>query len=134
MSGLSFVLRGLWFFRRSYLGVLAGAALGAMVLLGALMAGDSVKQTLRQVASARLGKVDAVLVGGDRFFRSALAEDIGGAPVLWVKATATVQRSGRALANVQVLGVDRRFWSFAPGADGAPATFNRTASSGICRR
>ncbi len=120
MTGVSFVLRGLWFFRSSYLGVLAGAALGAMVLLGALLAGDSVKATLRQVAAARLGKVDSVLVGGDRLFRSALAddlaaEDVAAAPVLLVQATASVQRSGRALGGVQVLGVDRRFWRLAPG-------------------
>ena len=69
MTGASFVLRGLWFFRKSYLGVLAGSALGAMILLGALMAGDSVKETLRHVAEVRLGKVDVVLTGGDRFFR-----------------------------------------------------------------
>ena len=124
MTGTSFVLRGLWFFRTSYLGVLAGSALGAMVLLGALMAGDSVKATLRQVAQARLGKVDAVLTGGDRLFRSALADDVAAAdvaaaPVFFVRATVSVPRSGRALGNVQVLGVDRRFWQFAPGAANA---------------
>ena len=117
MTGLSFALRGLWFYRKSYLGVLAGAALGAMVLLGALLAGDSVKGSLRQVAEARLGKVDAVLAGGERFFRSALADDLTArhaaatlAPVLIVKASVTAQRSGRALGNVQVVGVDGRFW------------------------
>ncbi|MEI7955548.1 MAG: hypothetical protein WCJ66_10310, partial [Verrucomicrobiota bacterium] len=121
MSGLSFTLRGLWYFRASYLGVLAGAALGAMVLLGAMMAGDSVNQTLRQVANARLGKVDAVFAGGDRFFRSALADDLTAhhaaetvAPVLIVKASVTAQRSGRALGNVQVVGVDGRFWHLGP--------------------
>lgn len=123
MSGVSFMLRGLWFFRRSYLGVLAGAALGAMVLLGALMAGDSVKSSLQKVAAARLGKVNAVLAGGDRFFRAGLAGELTGAatqaaPVLWVKATASVQGSGRALGDVQVLGVDERFWLLGPGAGG----------------
>ena len=124
MTGPSFVLRGLWFFRTSYLGVLAGSALGAMVLLGALLAGDSVKATLRQVAQARLGKVDAVLTGGDRLFRAALADDVAAekevvaAPVFLVKATATVQTSGRALGGVQVLGVDRRFWQLRPDAAG----------------
>ena len=122
MTGISFALRGLWFFRSSYLGVLAGAAVGAMVLLGALMAGDSVKATLRHVAEARLGKVDSVLIGGDRFFRAALADDMAresleAAPVLWLKATVSVTRSGRTLGKVQVLGVDQRFWQFAPGAD-----------------
>jgi putative ABC transport system permease protein len=123
MSGAAFLLRGLWFFRRSYLGVLAGAALGAMVLLGALLAGDSVQASLRQVAAARLGKVDAVLAGGDRFFRAALADALPeamAAPVLLVRATVTVPRSGRALGGVQVLGVDRRFWDFAPDSRATP--------------
>ena len=120
MTGVAFGLRGLWFFRRSYFGVLAGSAVGAMVLLGALMAGDSVKATLRQVAVARLGKVDFVLAGGDRLFRAALADDLAvgpveAAPVLLLQATVTAQRSGRAVGAVQVLGVDRRFWRFAPG-------------------
>jgi putative ABC transport system permease protein len=120
MTGLSFALRGLWHFRKSYAGVLAGSALGAMVLLGALMAGDSVKETLRQVAAARLGKVDAVLASGGRFFRSALADDMAGddytsAPVLMLRASATVQRTGRGIGGVRVLGVDDRFWKFSPG-------------------
>ena len=128
MTGMAFVLRGLWFFRKSYLAVLAGAALGAMVLLGALMTGDSVKETLRQVAAARLGKVDAVLAGGDRLFRSALADDLTdhqAAPVLFLKATATAQASGRALGGVQVLGVDARFWKLGPGDDAFAAPQNR---------
>ena len=32
MTAARFVLRGLWFFRGSYLGVLVGSALAAMVL------------------------------------------------------------------------------------------------------
>ncbi|MEI8038760.1 MAG: FtsX-like permease family protein, partial [Verrucomicrobiota bacterium] len=120
MTGAAFVLRGLRFHRTSYLGVLAGAALGAMVLLGALLAGDSVQATLRQLAEARLGRVDAVLLGGDRLFRAALADElaaegVAAAPVMMVKATVSVPRTGRALGSVQVLGVDRRFWQLGPG-------------------
>ena len=127
MTGAAFVRRGLWFYRTSYLGVLAGAALGAMVLLGALFAGDSVQASLRQLAAARLGKVDAVLSGGDRMFRAALADDMAAssaapvlaAPVLMVQAMVSEPGSGRALGGVQVLGVDRRFWQLGPGAGGA---------------
>lgn len=131
VTGPAFVRRGLWFYRTSYLGVLAGAALGAMVLLGALFAGDSVQASLRQLAAARLGKVDAVLSGGDRLFRAALADDLAAesdasslaapvlaAPVLMVKAMVTEPGSGRALGGVQVLGVDRRFWQLGPGDGG----------------
>ena len=56
--------------------LLRGAALGAMVLLGALFAGDSVKETLRTVAENRTGTVDKVVVGGENFFRAALEEEV----------------------------------------------------------
>ena len=130
MTGTSFVLRGLWFFRSSYAGVIAGTALGVMVLLGALIAGDSVKETLRQTAVARLGKVDAVLSGGDRLFRSALADDLAAdglaaAPVLMMNAVVAVPRNGRSLAAVQVIGVDRRFFQLGPAAGGAEAPVDR---------
>lgn len=130
MNGWAFALRGLWHYRGSYAGVLAGSALGAMVLLGALMAGDSVKETLRRVAQARLGKVDAVLSGGDRFFRAALADDVMNekmavAPVMMLRGTVTVQQSGRALGAVRVIGVDDRFWKFAPVAGGFSAPQDR---------
>ncbi|MEI6175778.1 MAG: FtsX-like permease family protein [Verrucomicrobiota bacterium] len=130
MNGWAFALRGLWHYRGSYAGVLAGSALGAMVLLGALMAGDSVKETLRRVAQARLGKVDAVLSGGDRFFRAALADDVANekmavAPVMMLRGTVTDQRSGRALGAVRVMGVDDRFWKFAPDAGGFSAPQDR---------
>ena len=130
MTGTSFVLRGLWFFRSSYAGVIAGTALGVMVLLGALIAGDSVKETLRQTAVARLGKVDAVLTGGDRLFRSALADDLAAdglaaAPVLMMNAVVAVPRNGRSLAAVQVIGVDRRFFQLGPEAGGADAPVDR---------
>lgn len=120
MNALAFALRGLWHFRKAHAGVLAGSALGAMVLLGALTAGDSVRETLRAGAAARTGKVDAVLAGGDRFFRAALADDVAGgdirtAPVLMLRGTATVQQSGRSLGGVRVVGVDHRFAGFSPG-------------------
>jgi len=127
MTGTSFVLRGLRYFRGSYAGVLAGSALGAMVLLGAMMAGDSVKGTLRGLAEARIGGAQSVLVGGDRLFRSALADDlgatgIGAAPVMVARGAVSDQGSGRAAGGVQVLGVDERFWEFAPGGgDGVVA-------------
>jgi len=74
MTGWSFVLKGVRHYRAAYLGVLAGAAVGAMVLLGALMAGDSVNGSLREAAELRTGKVEKVFAGGERFFRSELAE------------------------------------------------------------
>lgn len=114
MTGWTFVRRGLVYFRSSYAGVLAGAVLGALVLLGALFAGASVEATLREAAEARVGRADFLFTGGDRFFREALAETGEAAPVLLLKGQATAQGSGRGSGGVQVLGVDDRFWTLAP--------------------
>lgn len=121
MKAFTFIRRGIWHYKVSYLGVLAGAVLGATVLLGALLAGDSVKGTLRQVAENRIGQVDQVFVAGEGFFREQLAAEVTGekvraAPLLFLKGQLNVQRSGRALGNVQILGVDEAFWRQGPGA------------------
>ncbi|NNM27916.1 MAG: hypothetical protein HKO57_00215, partial [Akkermansiaceae bacterium] len=125
MTAGTFIRRGLRYFSSSYAGVVGGAALGAMVLLGALFAGDSVRATLRQDAQARIGKVSYLLAGGDRFFRAALADDLVGegfaaAPVLLIEGTVSAQTGGRSTGRVQVVGVDARFWGFGPAGARAP--------------
>jgi len=107
-------------YRAAYLGVLAGAVLGATVLLGALFAGDSVAASLRRIGEQRIGRTTHVVASGDRFFRQALADDLAAAtgtraaPALIARGTAT-HASTRAVAHqVQLLGVTPAFWSFAP--------------------
>ncbi len=116
MNFLTLVLRSLIFYWRSHLGVLMGAAVGTAVLSGALMVGDSVDQTLHSIALNRLGQVGHALASGDRFFRIQLAdelsEEIGTpiAPVLQIKGTAIKPSSGIPANQVNVFGVDDRFW------------------------
>ena len=119
MKALKFIRRGIWHYRLSYSGVGAGAVLGATVLLGALIAGDSVKETLSEVARQRVGQVDHVFAAGEGFFRDALAaevssESLRAAPVLLLRGQLSAPSSGRALGSVQILGVDDRFWGFSP--------------------
>ena len=119
MKALKFIRRGIWHYRLSYSGVGAGAVLGATVLLGALIAGDSVKETLSEVARQRVGQVDHVFAAGEGFFRDALAADVSSeslraAPVLLLRGQLSAPSSGRALGSVQILGVDDRFWGFSP--------------------
>lgn len=125
MTAARWIWRGLWHFRGSYAGVLAGCALASMVLLGALLAGDSMEETLRRNALARLGKVDVVLDGGGRWFRAALAGDLAAdgllaAPVLRLRGEVTVADGGRALGGVQVLGIDENFFRLAPESGASP--------------
>ena len=55
MNGAVLVRRGLRHYRRTHLGVIAGCAVSAAVLVGALFVGDSVRGTLERIALARLG-------------------------------------------------------------------------------
>jgi hypothetical protein len=74
MNRATFVLAGLVHGARRHAGVAAAVAVASAVLVGALAVGDSVRATLSEAAAARTGEVDAVLAGGDRFFRAELAD------------------------------------------------------------
>lgn len=120
MDFVRYLLRSLAHYRFAYLGVLAGAILGATVLLGALFAGDSVKASLRKIGQNRIGQTTHLVVAGDRFFRQELAADLAAAahvkaaPVLYARGTAA-NSENRAVANqVQLVGVTNAFWQFAP--------------------
>ena len=125
MTSSTFILRGLRHYRSAYLGVLLGSALGAMVLLGALFAGDSVKSTLRQIAEQRTGRATLVLAGGENFFRASLANDLPStAPVLQLRSQVDTP-SGRSTGQVNLFGVTPDFWKFAPGNTNPPALKER---------
>ena len=126
MKTSSFIFRGLRHYRSAYLGVLLGSALGAMVLLGALFAGDSVKSTLRQIAEQRTGRTTLVLAGGENFFRAQLANDLPGtAPVLQLRSQVDTP-SGRSTGQVNLFGVTPEFWKFAPENSNPPALDKRS--------
>jgi hypothetical protein len=76
MSFLTLLLRSLRFHARAHLGTALGAAVGSAVLIGALIVGDSVRGSLRDMALDRLGSVHLALASEDRFFRVALATDL----------------------------------------------------------
>ncbi|MCB0294884.1 MAG: hypothetical protein KDG51_06515, partial [Calditrichaeota bacterium] len=67
--------KNLLYYWRINLAVVLGAAIAAAVLTGALLVGDSVRGSLRDMTLERLGDIDYALVS-ERFFRAALAEDL----------------------------------------------------------
>jgi len=120
LNTTSFILHGLRHYRSAYLGVLLGSALGAMVLLGALFSGDSVKSTLQQIAEQRTGKTTVILAGGENFFRASLSDSISNtAPVLQLRSQVDTP-DGRSTGKVNLFGITPAFWSFAPGDTTAP--------------
>ena len=116
------IRRGLAHYWRTNLAVIAGVATAVAVLSGALLVGDSVRGSLRDLVLARLGHTDRIVVSTG-LFREALAADLqtdpgfrdafaATAPLIVMEGLVTGQESGRRSAKVQVYGVDDRFWQF----------------------
>ena len=75
MNRNALLIRTLRHYWRTNLAVLLGVAVGTAVIAGALIVGDSVRASLRQMTLDRLGQIDYALSGG-RFFREAVAEEL----------------------------------------------------------
>jgi putative ABC transport system permease protein len=101
--------RNLKWYWRTNLAVLLGVATAAGVLGGALLVGDSVRASLRDLVLSRLGNTDYV-VARNGFFRESLATAFGPAtPIIAIDGMVAHQASGRRALAVQIYGVDRRF-------------------------
>jgi ABC-type lipoprotein release transport system permease subunit len=120
-------LRGLRHHRRTHAGTFLGVLLAGAVFSGALFVGDSVRESLRRAALARLGDTLFAIDGGSRYFTEGLADRLGSetgsrtAPVLRLRGVAiSYGRNGeeRETGGIRILGVDRRFRALA--RDGAP--------------
>ena len=114
--------RNLIYFWRSNLAVVLGVATAVAVLAGALLVGDSVRGSLRDLFLQRLGRTDNV-IASTNFFREKLADEfqadsrfdatfIGDCPLIVLSGLVTDEKSGRRASSVQVYGVDDRFWKF----------------------
>src|SRR5438093_12675757 len=77
MKATTLVLRGLTYYWRTNVAVVAGVATAVAVLAGALLVGDSVRGSLRDLVLQRLGRTDRIVVSSG-FFREALADDVRG--------------------------------------------------------
>ncbi len=130
MTPFRLIFSSLFHYRWINLSVLAGVALTSAILSGALVVGDSVKESLRRNAASRLSKIGPAMLGGERYFSVSLADrlaaDLGGetvlAPVLQITGTASNREGGRRVNQVQILWVDDRFWALSNRGE-APEAF-----------
>lgn len=120
------IQRSATFYWRTNLAVTLGVAAAVSVLAGALVVGDSVRGSLRDLALGRLGRTDNVLTSVS-FFREDVSERVKTAsnasaatPLIVADGFVTVESSGRRASDVVVYGVDERFWTFhgLPSQDG----------------
>jgi putative ABC transport system permease protein len=135
------ILRSLGFYWRTNLGVLLAAMVSTGILTGALAVGDSVRHSLQAQAKERLGTTELALATANRFFTEELADELATqlnnhglrglsqmstdstsvkpvvkvAPVLQVRGLMADSNDVKRANNVQVLGVDERFFEVGPG-------------------
>jgi ABC-type lipoprotein release transport system permease subunit len=136
MTPRKLVTAGLRHYWRTNLAVIAGVATAVAVLAGALLVGDSVRGSLRDLVLQRLGRTDR-FVTSTGFFREALAGElkqdeelargrVETAPLIVMQGVVADGSSGRRASRVQVYGVDDRFWAF-HGVHGRTGPVNREA-------
>jgi hypothetical protein len=122
MNRRALILRGLTYYWRTNLAVVLGVATAVAVLAGALVVGDSVRGSLRDLVLERLGETDYVIVSGG-FFREQLESDLRTqsafetsfddiCPILMTQGFVSAQSGDGSAGNVRVYGIDDRFWKF----------------------
>ncbi|NOX53692.1 MAG: ABC transporter permease [Planctomycetes bacterium] len=138
MDWQRYLRQSVLYYWRMHLAVFLGVLAGAAAITGALIVGDTVRYSLRQMTVERLGRIDHVLAS-HRFFREQLAEDLQKlpdfakrfsrvAPAVWL--TGSLERSGggrvgrdqsfRRVGGVNVWGVDERLWQLTRHGDLQP--------------
>jgi ABC-type lipoprotein release transport system permease subunit len=130
------LFRNLLYHWRGNLALLLAVAVGTAVLTGALLVGDSLRGSLRDLARDQFGWVDNALVAG-RFFRQDLASELRAnqiSPAIFLQGTAssgsgTTEKGSRR--SVLILGVDDRFWmeGFSPEVSTKSAVIDRRPGS-----
>lgn len=112
--------RNLFHFWRTNLAVIFGVAAAVSVLAGALLVGDSVRGSLREMFLSRVGGIEYAIVSTG-FFREQLAKDLDEqlppsylvhvkAPLIELEGTVSNETTRARARGVRVYGVDDRFW------------------------
>ncbi len=130
MSLRRLLIASLLYHARAHAAVALCVATGSAVLTGALLVGDSMRGSLRELVLERLGRIDHALVAPG-LFRRALADDVrtelaraghGGAvrvePAMLLHGSiARIDANGREgtrVGKVDILGVTPGFWALGP--------------------
>lgn len=135
MTRLNYHLRSLLFHWKSHLWVALAVAVAAAVLTGALIVGDSMRGSLRELAVGRLGRVDFALTAprflqddlAARFLKTQIpaeyfsgsrqvltpadAQPKSAATIMMLRGAATHAESRARVGRVNLVGVDEHFWA-----------------------
>jgi len=130
MQTAQLIKRSLGYYWQTNLVVVLGVAIAVSVLAGALLIGESVRGSLRDMSSQRLGKTDYV-ISSPNFFREQLAAELQPpddiaitCPLIALQGVVVHEPSKRRAGDVKVYGIDERFWKF-NGISGVATPYNR---------
>ena len=135
MQTTQLLKRSLAYYWQTNLVVVLGVAIAVSVLAGALLIGESVRGSLRDLSSQRLGRTDD-LISSATFFREQLGADLEQRgqfvangigftyPLIALEGVVVHEPSKRRAGDVKVYGVTDRFWQF-NGVAGVTAPQNR---------
>src|SRR5258707_7513118 len=114
MRTATLVRRTFGYFGRTTIAVVLGVATAVAVLAGALVVGDSVRASLRDLVLNRLGRTDTVISAAN-FFRESLADELARGerfttcPLVVFEGLATHEASGRRASAGEGFGGAGRF-------------------------
>jgi len=116
MQTVQLIKRSLAYYWQTNVVVVLGVAIAVSVLAGALLIGESVRSSLRDLSSQRLGKTDDLITSAT-FFREQLAADLENGigvtcPMIALEGVVVHEPSRRRAGGVKVYGIDERFWKF----------------------
>jgi ABC-type lipoprotein release transport system permease subunit len=127
MTATHFILASLRHYRRIHVAVALGVAVATAVITGALVVGDSVRGSLRDLTLERLGRVDSAVVARN-FFRAELASEIAEHAEFQrhftsaesvILAAGTLQAGSgedrRRANSISIIGCRSTFWSLGQG-------------------
>ncbi|HEX5873498.1 MAG TPA: ABC transporter permease, partial [Pyrinomonadaceae bacterium] len=135
MQTTGLIKRSLAYYWQTNIVVVLGVTIAVSVLAGALLIGESVRGSLRDLSSRRLGNTDDV-ISAPNFFREQLAADLEQrgqfvangigvtTPMIALEGVVIHDQSKRRAGQVKVYGVDERFWKF-HGVTGVEGPQNR---------
>jgi ABC-type lipoprotein release transport system permease subunit len=132
MDAWRFILASLRHYRRIHIAVALGVAVATAVLTGALVVGDSMRGSLRDLTLQRLGYIDSAIVAGHPF-REELADELAADPEFkkhFVRAMPALLSNGtlqagsggdaRRASGISVIGTGPGFWVLGQGKVGRP--------------
>lgn len=123
MRLLTLIRKSLEHYWKSNVAVVLGIATAVAVLAGALLVGDSVRASLRNLVLSQFGETDDVITSSTYVFTEKLASEMtsrpefqkaysDACPLLTFEGVITHAETNRRSGGVQVYGIDERFLQF----------------------